>query len=94
MTDTRPAAHRFEPPNMCAHPRHDPVYAVVHSTDLTGLTWLNDGEPVARICLDCHAQLPAAWGCTDCEWVEERRLCDPVPYRLLARRCPAHQETA
>ena len=45
---------------------------------------------MTRICTACLDQLPAAWGCTDCEWAEERRLCDPVPRPLLARPCQEH----
>lgn len=33
----------------------------------------------------------AAAACTDCEWVDVRRLCDPAPTRFLALPCPRHQ---
>lgn len=48
-------------------------------------------ETVARICTTCLAQLPAAWGCTACEWTEQpRRLSDPSPTLILARPCQEH----
>ena len=47
-------------------------------------------ETVARICTDCYEQLPAAWGCTDCAWVDVRRLCDVVPTLILGQPCPLH----
>ena len=48
-------------------------------------------ETVARICTACLSQLPAAWGCTACEWVEApRRLCDSAPTLVLARPCQEH----
>lgn len=48
------------------------------------------GETVAWICPTCLDVLPTGWGCTDCEWVEDRRLCDPAPRPLLARPCKEH----
>lgn len=48
-------------------------------------------EVVAHLCLGCDTQLPRAWGCVECEWVEVRTLCSWVPSRVLARPCPAHE---
>lgn len=48
---------------------------------------------IGHVCVDCHERLPAAWGCDACEWTEIRRLCDPVPTRLLAQPCARHAET-
>lgn len=85
-------------PNRCSHPDTVPVYAYVHPTNpQTGdpVQTVNDGQPVARLCLDCDAQLPAAWGCTDCGWTPaERRVCDPLNHTplILTRPCPTHQE--
>ncbi len=77
----------------CPHDTTEAVYAYVHPPiPKVGDTVevLNEGRPVARICTACLIQLPAAWGCTDCEWVEERRLCDPAPTLHLARPCQEH----
>lgn len=53
------------------------------------------GEVVARICSDCLEQLPAAWGCEDCEWVEgPRRLSDATPRLTLAGPCSKHWRNA
>lgn len=51
---------------------------------------------VARICTGCLAQLPAWWGCGDCETTEvvlERLLCETAPTfdQVLTRPCPAHE---
>lgn len=48
------------------------------------------GEVVAMLCERCLLELPIAWGCGDCEWVEDRRLCDEVPALLLGRPCTRH----
>lgn len=63
----------------CPHP-------VEHTEPVT----LSTGELVAMLCGVCLDELPIAWGCADCEWVEARRLCDPVPTLLLARPCEVH----
>lgn len=74
-------------PRTCPHEQSEPVYAYLsHGPQLLA----NDAKPVAAICTACYEQLPAAWGCTDCEWVDERRLCDPVPRLMLARPCQEH----
>lgn len=46
---------------------------------------------VAQVCVECLEALPPGWGCDDCEWVEQRRLCDTAPSLLLAAPCPAHR---
>lgn len=69
-------------PRTCPHQDSEPVEVRSHTTGGT--------EVVARICTACLDQLPAAWGCTDCEWVENRRLCDPIPQPMLARPCQEH----
>lgn len=69
-------------PRTCRHTNHQPV---VTTDPVTG-----DTEVVARICTDCLEQLPIGWACIDCDWVEERVLCEPVPRLLLARPCREH----
>lgn len=64
----------------CSHEDSEPVL-------LTGTD-----DCVAQVCTNCLAQLPAAWGCDDCEWVEERALCQLTPLRRLARPCSIHRE--
>lgn len=32
--------------------------------------------------------------CGDCEWIEERRLCDPVPTYVRGRPCPKHARSS
>lgn len=54
------------------------------------VTLLVTGEVVAMLCGICLLELPKAWGCTDCEWEEIRRLCDLVPTLYLARPCERH----
>lgn len=51
---------------------------------------ISDGLVVAKVCATCWEQLPSNWGCTDCEWIEEWRLCDPHPHITPGRRCAAH----
>lgn len=68
---------------VCAHERTEPVDVRDHTTGGT--------VTVARICRECLTQLPAAWGCADCEWAEERRVCDVVPTRVLAAPCAQHR---
>lgn len=70
-------------PVTCTHPASEPVDVRDHTTGGT--------ITVARICTSCLDQLPAAWGCDDCEWTEIRRVCDEVPSRVLATPCPRHQ---
>lgn len=80
-------------PRTCRHEHTEPVHAYLHHANpkVGDPVWLaNEGKPVARICTDCLAQLPAAWGCPDCSWVEERALCDPVPRLLLGKPCAEH----
>ena len=83
----------------CLHPDTVPVYAYLHHVpiEVGQEAWAaNDGNPVAHLCARCLTQLPANWGCTDCEWehIESRRLCDPAPeiHTVCTRLCPAHQE--
>lgn len=66
----------------CHHPREhaEPVI-------------LSTGEVVAMLCGLCLRELPKSWGCDACEWTEIRRMCDPVPTRLLAQPCARHAET-
>lgn len=69
-------------PRTCPHEDSEPVDVRDHTTGAT--------ETVARICRACLERLPAAWGCTRCSWVEERRLCDAVPTLMLTRPCQEH----
>ena len=72
----------------CAHERYEPVYVTTHASPNWGA-----GAPVAHICNDCLDQLPAWWGCPDCETVEgPRKLSDAVPTIHLAKPCRRHQE--
>lgn len=70
----------------CPHP--DPVSVVVRHPDGAETT-------VACLCPDCDQQLPANWGCPDCDWEqhEERRLCDLLPNVITTctRPCEEHQ---
>ena len=71
----------------CSHPDVVPVEVRNRTTGAV--------EVVAHVCTSCFAQLPANWGCTDCEWTPApRRLCDPLNETplVLARPCPTHQE--
>lgn len=84
-------------PRTCPHETTEPVYAYLHHGDPQAgdpVLLANGGKPVARICSACQEQLTAAWGCTDCEWVEDRRLSDPVPQLLLGRPCQEHSDEA
>jgi hypothetical protein len=67
-------------PRRCPHDVTEPVMIDV----------LSGSEVIARVCVACLTDLPAAWGCTRCEWIEERMLCDPQPQKLLARPCQKH----
>lgn len=71
---------------LCTH--EDTVPVDVRSHETAGV------ETVAHLCRRCLEQLPAAWGCTSCEWtdISIRRLCDPydVPERHLVRPCQEH----
>lgn len=71
-------------PRTCPHDVTVPVDVRDHTTGGT--------TTVARICTTCLARLPTAWGCTVCEWVEIRNLCEPVPQRMLARPCQEHAD--
>lgn len=66
----------------CRRPRHCGVW--VEPVEVF------TGETVAWICPTCLDQLALGWSCTDCEWAEERRLCDPVPTKHLVRPCQEH----
>lgn len=71
-------------PATCAHEHTQPVEIRSHQTGGT--------EVVARICTACLTQLPAAWGCTGCEWIEEpRRLCDPANFARLIPGQPCQE---
>lgn len=48
------------------------------------------GEIVAMLCDRCLIELPIAWGCPDCSWVDARRLCDPAPQLMLGEPCARH----
>lgn len=73
------------PPRTCTHPASEPVEVRDYQTGGTII--------VAHICLKCLEQLPANWGCTDCEWVEvPRRLCDDVPTLAPSQKCPLHRD--
>lgn len=81
--------------NTCTHENHEPVYAYLLGPRRPAqpgdeVIVANGGEPVARICTDCREVLSTNWGCTDCQWIEERRMCDVVPRRLLGQPCPQH----
>jgi hypothetical protein len=69
-------------PRTCPHEHSQPVDVRDHTTGGT--------VTVARICTACLEQLPAGWGCTDCEWVDHRQLCDPGPRLFLAQPCQEH----
>lgn len=72
----------YVPASRCHH--HDTVPVDV-----------SDHVTVARLCTHCLEQLPAAWGCLDCDWREAyATFAGPVPAQVLARPCPAHQEPA
>lgn len=69
-------------PGTCLHEHSEPVDVRDHTTGTV--------STVARICTFCLERLPAAWGCRRCEWVESRRLCDPIPTLMLGRPCQEH----
>ena len=76
----------------CAHESYEPVEV---SGGFGGLFDLFSDitVTVAHVCLDCRTQLPAWWGCPDCETVEgPRKLSDAVPTIHLAKPCRRHQE--
>lgn len=75
-------------PNTCAHEQYEPVEVRDPLDAGQGAVTV-----IANVCTRCLDRLPAAWGCTDCEWYEERRVMDPVPYQILALRCPAHRDS-
>lgn len=66
----------------CPHETTEPVDIRSHTTGGT--------ITVARICTACLVQLPAAWGCTNCTWVDTRGLGDPAPTCILAQPCQEH----
>lgn len=72
----------------CSHPDTVPVEVRNRTTGAV--------EVVAHVCASCLDQLPANWGCTDCEWeqLETRRLCDLLREitTVCTRPCPTHQE--
>lgn len=74
-------------PLPCTHADHVPVESLVD----------DQVTVVARLCLDCDAQLHAGWGCPACEWqqfAKPRRLCDPINRidleHVLVRPCREH----
>jgi hypothetical protein len=69
-------------PRTCPHEHSEPVEVRSHATGGT--------EVVARTCTSCLGQLPAAWGCEACSWVETTRLCDPIPQFSLGQPCQEH----
>jgi hypothetical protein len=73
-------------PEQCLHPTSEPVDVRDHTTGGT--------LAVARICVDCLAQLEPGWGCEDCEWTsyETRAMCEPMPtiVHVLVRPCKEH----
>ncbi|MBB3041202.1 hypothetical protein [Nocardioides soli] len=76
-------------PATCRHADTVPV-EVRDSLDAGTVPTTVPTTVVAHICRGCHETLPAAWGCTDCSWVEERAMCEPVPRLLLAHPCQEH----
>ena len=77
----------------CAHESYEPVEVSGGFGGLFDLFGAGPPVVVANICADCHAQLPAWWGCEDCETVEgSRKLSDAVPTIHLAKPCRRHQE--
>ena len=81
----------------CPHENTEPVYAYLHRHPVKvgdEVIVANDGNPVARICTACLAQLHTGWGCPACTWstVSIRRLCDPhdVIEHHLERPCQEH----
>ena len=73
-------------PVVCSHTDTVPVETIApHLPESTPVVTV-----VAHLCTSCNQQLPANWGCGDCEWVSVRRVCDPVPTLRVARRCPTH----
>lgn len=79
----------------CPHEHSEPMWCYVHPNPPKPgdeVLILNNGKPVGRRCTFCGAILQPSWGCTDCEWVETRRLCDPWdrPTLVLARPCQEH----
>jgi hypothetical protein len=62
-----------------------------HPADRTEPVTLSTGEVVAMLCGVCLLELPKSWGCPDCEWIEERRLCDPAPTLMLGAPCSRHR---
>lgn len=74
-------------PALCPHEHSEPVDV---RDRLDGVV-----KVVARICTFCLGRLPAAWGCTRCEWAEApRRLCDVAnrPTLVLTQPCQEHAD--
>lgn len=69
----------------CTHEFYEAVEVRNH---LTG-----EAEIVSHICRDCMEELPAWWGCADCETAEgNRKVSESVPKLYLTRPCRRHQE--
>jgi len=62
---------------VCAHSVTEPVA-------------LSTGEIVRHLCVDCLVEVPAEWGCIDCEWEEISAFGMGVIRRTLVRRCDRH----
>lgn len=58
--------------------------------DVVPVTLIVTGEHVANLCGRCLRELPLGWNCADCEFVEERRLCDLTATLVLASPCRRH----
>lgn len=69
-------------PRTCPHDRTEPVDVRSRATGQT--------ETVARICTYCLAQLPVAWGCAECSWVDVATVSDPAPVLVLGQPCREH----
>lgn len=63
---------------LCLHERAVPVAAVA-------------GEDVAALCLDCDAQLPAGWGCPDCDYADFTVAESATFGRVRIFACEAHR---
>jgi hypothetical protein len=73
-------------PELCDHESTQPVDVRDYTTGGT--------ITVARICVDCLAQLEPGWGCPACDWdtFEDRRFCEvrPTVHHVLIRPCKEH----
>jgi hypothetical protein len=61
-----------------------------HPVDQVEKVVLTNGTVVAALCGVCLSKIPLNWGCTDCEWVEVRRMCDARPTLLPGLPCKQH----